>query len=110
VSRIITADVKAMLAEESNGEPSPSAVRRHAIILGTILGAVADGRIARNPVRGVKASGSVHLLDHLGRWAGVRLSGPSRQSDPTAEVGGPAFDDAATGGDDRRERHLDVPI
>jgi integrase len=55
LAKITTADVKAMVAEESAGELSPSAVRRHAIILGTILGgAVEDGRIARNPVRGVK--------------------------------------------------------
>jgi integrase len=46
----------AMVAEElAEGKLSASAVRRHAIVLGTILGAaVADGRIARNPVRGVK--------------------------------------------------------
>lgn len=56
LGRITTADVKAMIAEETAaGGPSPSAVRRHAIVLGTILGAaVSDGRIARNPVRGVK--------------------------------------------------------
>jgi integrase len=55
LSKITTADVKAMVAEESVGGLSPSAVRRHAIILGTILGgAVDDGRLARNPVRGVK--------------------------------------------------------
>jgi integrase len=55
LARITTADVKAMIAEESAGSLSASAVRRHAIILGTILGAaVQDGRIARNPVRGVK--------------------------------------------------------
>jgi integrase len=51
-----TVDVKAMVAEElASGKTSPSAVRRHAIVLGTILGAaVDDGRIAKNPVRGVK--------------------------------------------------------
>jgi integrase len=55
LSKIATADVKAMVAEETAGELSPSAVRRHAIILGTILGgAVDDGRLARNPARGVK--------------------------------------------------------
>lgn len=56
LSRIGTADVRAMVAEElSAGKLSRSAVRRHAIVLGTILeAAVGDGRIARNPVRGVK--------------------------------------------------------
>lgn len=56
LARIGTADVRAMVAEETaDGKLSPSAVRRHAIILGTILGAaVEDGRIARNPVRGLR--------------------------------------------------------
>lgn len=55
LAKITTADVKAMVAEESMGELSASAVRRHATVLGTILGgAVDDGRLARNPVRGVK--------------------------------------------------------
>ena len=56
LSKITTADVRAMVAEETAaGKLSTSAVRRHAIILGSILGAaVTDGRIARNPVRGVK--------------------------------------------------------
>ncbi len=50
------ADVGAMVAEEQAAATlSGSAVRRHAIVLGTILeAAVADGRIARNPVRSVK--------------------------------------------------------
>ena len=47
-----------MVAEETAaGTLSPSAVRRHAIILGTILGAAVDDtppRLVRNPVRGVK--------------------------------------------------------
>jgi integrase len=56
LSRIRSADVRAMVAEEmAAGNLSPSAVRRHAIVLDTILEvAVADGRLARNPVRGMK--------------------------------------------------------
>jgi integrase len=56
LSRIRTADVRAMVAEEeARGDRSSSAVRRHAIVLGTILGAaVAEERLAKNPVRGVK--------------------------------------------------------
>ena len=56
LSRIRPTDVRAMVAEETAaGDLSPSAVRRHANVLGTILGtAVEDGRLARNPVRGVK--------------------------------------------------------
>jgi integrase len=55
LAKIGTADVRAMVAEDSAGEVSASAVRRRAIVLGTILeAAVADRRIARNPVRGVK--------------------------------------------------------
>ena len=66
VARITTADVKAMVAEESAGDLSPSAVRRHAIILGAILGAaVDDGRIARNPVRGVKLPAGERSADAL---------------------------------------------
>jgi integrase len=56
LSDIGTADVRKMVAEElAAGALSPTAVRRHAIVLGTILGAaVDDGRLARNPVRSVK--------------------------------------------------------
>lgn len=58
LSKIATADVRAMVAEESAaGQLSSSAIRRHAIILGTILGAAVHDtppRLARNPVRGVK--------------------------------------------------------
>ena len=55
LSKITTTDVKAMVAEESTRRALAERGRRHAIILGTILGgAVDDGRIARNPVRGVK--------------------------------------------------------
>jgi len=56
VNTITTADVKVMLAEElAAGRLSASAIRRHVIVLSTILqGAVADGRIARNPCAGVK--------------------------------------------------------
>ncbi|MGI8615293.1 MAG: tyrosine-type recombinase/integrase [Actinomycetota bacterium] len=56
LSGIRTGDVQTMVAEElAAGKLSRSAVRRHAIVLGTILGAAAaDGRLARNPVRGVK--------------------------------------------------------
>jgi integrase len=56
LAEIRPADVRAMVAEEqAAAKLSGSAVRRHAIVLGTILeAAVADGRIARNPVRGVK--------------------------------------------------------
>jgi len=56
LSKITAADVRAMVAEEVvAGTLSPSAIRRHAIVLGTILGtAVEDGRLARNPVRSVK--------------------------------------------------------
>jgi integrase len=56
LSGIGTADVRTMVAEElAAGTLSPTAVRRHAIVLGTILGAaVDDGRLVRNPVRSVK--------------------------------------------------------
>ena len=56
LSRIGTADVRAMVAEETHrGDLSASAVRRHAIVLGTILeAAVEEDRIAKNPVRRVK--------------------------------------------------------
>ena len=56
LAEIRPTDVRAMVAEElAAAKLSGSAVRRHAIVLGTILeAAVQDGRIARNPVRGVK--------------------------------------------------------
>jgi integrase len=56
LAEIRPTDVRSMVAEElAAAKLSGSAVRRHAIVLGTILeAAVQDGRIARNPVRGVK--------------------------------------------------------
>ena len=56
LAEIRPSDVRSMVAEElAAAKLSGSAVRRHAIVLGTILeSAVQDGRIARNPVRGVK--------------------------------------------------------
>ncbi len=56
LSRIRTADVKEMLGEElTEGRLSNSAVRRHVLVLRTILdAAVADGRIGRNPAKSVK--------------------------------------------------------
>lgn len=55
LAEIGTADVRAMVAEDLTGPLSNSAVRRHVLVLSTVLnGAVADGRIARNPCAGVK--------------------------------------------------------
>lgn len=56
LSRITPTDVKAMLGEElAEGRLSTSAVRRHVLVLRTILeAAVADGRIGRNPAKGVR--------------------------------------------------------
>jgi integrase len=56
LARITTADVSAMVAEDvASRRLSSSAVRRHVLVLSTILkGAVADGRIVRNPCSGVK--------------------------------------------------------
>jgi hypothetical protein len=58
---ITTSDVKAMVSEETAaGRLSNSAIRRHVIVLSTILGAaVADSRIARNPCRGEAPSGGL---------------------------------------------------
>lgn len=56
IAAIRTSDVTTMVAEEvAAAKLSASAIRRHAIVLGVILeAAVADQRLARNPVRGVK--------------------------------------------------------
>jgi len=56
LSRITTSDIKAMLADDlTRGDLSNSAIRRHVMVLSTILAAaVVDGRIARNPCRGIK--------------------------------------------------------
>ena len=53
---ITTSDVKAMLSEElAANRLSHSAIRRHVLVLRSILeAAVEDGRITRNPCRGVK--------------------------------------------------------
>lgn len=56
LSSITTADVQAMLLEElTEGRLSNSAVRRHVIVMSTIMAAaVSDGRTRRNPCRDVK--------------------------------------------------------
>ena len=53
---ITASDVQQMVSEElAAGKLSSSAIRRHAIVLGTILkAAVLDGRIGRNPCAGLK--------------------------------------------------------
>lgn len=53
---IRTSDIQAMVSEETAAASlSTSAVRRHVLVLSPILeAAVLDGRIARNPCRGVK--------------------------------------------------------
>ena len=72
-----------MVAEEMvAGALSASAVRRHAIVLGTILGtAVDDGRLARNPVRGVKLPPEEREADAL----------PRRSRTPTLADAHPGF-------------------
>ena len=56
LARITTSDVKAMLSEElAANRLSHSAIRRHVLVLRSILNAaIEDGRITRNPCRGVK--------------------------------------------------------
>lgn len=56
LATITASEIKVMLAEELvEGRLSNSAVRRHVLVLSTILqAAVADGRIGRNPAAGVK--------------------------------------------------------
>lgn len=56
LSTITTSDVKAMVADDlTGGRYSSSAVRRHVIVLRTVLGAaVVEGRIGRNPCDGVR--------------------------------------------------------
>jgi integrase len=55
LAQITTSDVKAMVADDLARGYSNSAVRRHVIVLRTILdAAVVEGRIKRNPCQGVK--------------------------------------------------------
>jgi Phage integrase, N-terminal SAM-like domain len=56
LARISTSDVKMMVASEvGEARLSKSAIRRHGIVLSSILkAAVADGRIGKNPCTGVR--------------------------------------------------------
>lgn len=56
VAKITPSDVKGYLADDlAEGRYSISAVRRHVMVLSLVLdAAVADGRIGRNPVKGIK--------------------------------------------------------
>jgi len=58
ISAITTAHVREMMAEEmvqTDGRLSNSAIRRHVLVMSVIMeAAVADGRIAKNPAKGVK--------------------------------------------------------
>ncbi len=56
LSSITTSDVKAMVADDlTGGCYSSSSVRRHVIVLRTVLGAaMVEGRLGRNPCDGVK--------------------------------------------------------
>ena len=56
LAKLQASDLKAMVAEEiKEGRLSSSAIRRHGIVLSTILkAAVEDGRIGRNPCDGVR--------------------------------------------------------
>lgn len=55
LAQISTADVKAMVADDLSAGASTSSVRRRVLVLRSVLaGAVAEGRLARNPCDGVK--------------------------------------------------------
>lgn len=55
IARIRTIDVQRMVAEERKaGSLSSSAIRRHVIVLSTILASAIPERLARNPCAGVK--------------------------------------------------------